>query len=101
MGKVLCCGKQDHSLSQCRHAWTVGALIYQVIEDMEFSYGEKDAYRVIWRDLRQMHVKYICGKGKLPALFLSAVPSKHTQTSSSLAGLQNYSYTLGLSAVEI
>lgn len=36
----------------------VGALIYQVIEDMGFSYDEKDAYRVIWRDLRQMHVKY-------------------------------------------
>lgn len=26
---------------------------------MAFSYDEKDAYRVIWRDLRQVYVKYM------------------------------------------
>lgn len=30
-----------------------------MIEDMKFSYNEKDAYKETERDLRQMHVKYM------------------------------------------
>lgn len=50
----------------------VGALIYQMIEDMKFSYEEKDAYRVTWRDPRQMYVKYMYVAMKASSYFPSS-----------------------------
>lgn len=59
------------------------------MEDMKF-YEEKDAYRVILRDPRQMHVKYMCMAKESFQLF----SFQHTHINSGLAGLQNSSYNI-------